>query len=251
MDTTDKPEKTDYYVYIYLDPRKPGTFIYEDLIYLFEPFYVGSGRGYRKYSHLYETDMKHKNKPKYNKIKKIKKLGLKLILIEIVSNLTKEKSLIIETNIITKIGRNNIKTGPLLNYKSSEEDCQYEYMKKFRGKGNPMYGKTIFDIWIKKYGETVAAKMIEEYKLKMKESSSGNKNGMYGILRYGEKNPNFGKGKCVLQCDSNDNVIKEWINVPEAARNLKPNKKIISVCGNIYGAIRKGTFAYKFKWKYK
>jgi len=65
----------DHYVYVYLDPRKSGNYVYDDLIFNAEPFYVGSGRGYRKRYHLYENDDNHKNKPKYFKIKKIKSLG--------------------------------------------------------------------------------------------------------------------------------------------------------------------------------
>jgi hypothetical protein len=31
----------DFYVYIWLDPRKPGKFVYRDLRLDHEPFYVG------------------------------------------------------------------------------------------------------------------------------------------------------------------------------------------------------------------
>ncbi len=36
-----------FYVYIYLDPRKPGNFVYGDFLFKFEPFYDGKGKGDR------------------------------------------------------------------------------------------------------------------------------------------------------------------------------------------------------------
>jgi len=36
-----------HYVYIYLDTRKPGNFIYDDMLFNFEPFYVGQGKNNR------------------------------------------------------------------------------------------------------------------------------------------------------------------------------------------------------------
>ena len=47
-----------YYVYIYLDPRKPGQFQYSGLnmCFLYEPFYIGKGSDKQMYSHLKETE---------------------------------------------------------------------------------------------------------------------------------------------------------------------------------------------------
>ena len=58
------------YVYIYLDPRKPGKFNYIGYNFEFEPFYVGKGTKSRIIRHLKEVD---RNPLKVNKISKIKK----------------------------------------------------------------------------------------------------------------------------------------------------------------------------------
>ncbi|MCX7593165.1 MAG: hypothetical protein N2235_05295 [Fischerella sp.] len=54
-----------FYLYFYLDPRKPGKFCFDDKIsFLFEPFYVGKGQGTRAYSHIKEINWKIYRKDK-------------------------------------------------------------------------------------------------------------------------------------------------------------------------------------------
>ena len=38
--------KNEFYVYCYMDPRKPGKYTYDglDICFLYEPFYIGSGK---------------------------------------------------------------------------------------------------------------------------------------------------------------------------------------------------------------
>ena len=47
--------KNIFYVYIYLDPRKRGKYIYEEFKFNYEPFYVGKGKGDQIKSHLNES----------------------------------------------------------------------------------------------------------------------------------------------------------------------------------------------------
>ncbi len=74
MENTNK-----FYVYIYLDPRKKGNFIYGEYEFNYEPFYVGKGSNNRCYNHLLKSNLNNKdNLFKSNKIKKIIKLGYDL-----------------------------------------------------------------------------------------------------------------------------------------------------------------------------
>lgn len=101
----------DYYVYVYLDPRKPGVFIYHDLEFNFEPFYVGKGTKNRSHSGIRDK----KKSLKVNKICSILKSGNFPIIIKIFENICNEESCKKEIETISKIGRMNINLGPLTN----------------------------------------------------------------------------------------------------------------------------------------
>lgn len=105
-----------YYVYIYLDPRKPGKFNYLSYSFDFEPFYVGKGTKSRIIRHLKEIN---RNPLKVNKIAKIKREGFEPIIIKLVDNLTDDEAVRIETSLIRSIGRIISKTGPLTNIPES------------------------------------------------------------------------------------------------------------------------------------
>lgn len=59
-----------------------------------------------------------------------------------------------------------------------------EYRKKISatssGKNNNMYGKSIYDVWLKKYGKEQADLKMQEFKRKQSFNNSGSKNNMYG-----------------------------------------------------------------------
>jgi hypothetical protein len=64
-------------------------------------------------------------------------------------------------------------------YKTDE--FRQKISKLFKGKNNPMFGKSVYNVWVKKYGLEVANKKLIDYKEKQ------------SLLSRGEKNPMFGK----------------------------------------------------------
>jgi len=165
------------YIYIYLDPRKPGLYKYSSYKFDYEPFYVGKGKG-RRFLQLSNGRSFHFK----NKINKIKIYGLNPIVIKLKENLSEEKSFILEYELINIIGRNDINKGPLINFTNggegtsgwipSEETKKLMSEKKkgkYSGKNSPHYGKH----------------HSEETKRKQSEKKIG---------KYlGKNNPNYGK----------------------------------------------------------
>lgn len=104
-----------FYNYVYLDTRKPGDYNYGDIHFDFEPFYIGKGKDDRCYSHLYEKEETTYNPHKVRIINKIKKQGLKPIILKIYENLEENTALENEKMLVKLIGKTNNKTGPLTN----------------------------------------------------------------------------------------------------------------------------------------
>jgi hypothetical protein len=101
-----------FYVYALLDPRKPGPFYYGHWKFSHEPLYVGEGKGERVYTHL---NGKSHNKHLKRVLKKLILQGLSAIVEMKSVRITKFEAAELEEKLIDKIGRKNIKTGPLLN----------------------------------------------------------------------------------------------------------------------------------------
>lgn len=135
----------DYYIYAYLDPRKPsqGEFSHE-------PFYIGLGHGNRLFAHIKESNKlplkisfhemkKHRiNMLKINKIRKILSVNLDPIIIKIEENLSRGEAKIREVLWISKLGRLIDCSGPLTNLTPGGE-CRVTSQV---GPFNSFYGKT-------------------------------------------------------------------------------------------------------------
>lgn len=105
-------EFTGFYVYVYLDPRKPGRFQYSDVSFLFEPFYVGKGSKGRLYSHL-------KRYPKGHRTAKIRRIraetGKDPFVVCLYPGGTEEEAFQLESRFVAEIGRDDLGTGTLVN----------------------------------------------------------------------------------------------------------------------------------------
>lgn len=106
-----------YYVYVYLNTLRPGNFNYENFLFDYEPFYVGKGKDDRMYHHLnkVKNTCKYKSNSKFSIIEECIKNNTDPIIIKLFDNLTEDDSLIKENEIIKKIGRLDLNTGPLTN----------------------------------------------------------------------------------------------------------------------------------------
>ena len=160
----EKLKRTGYYVYVYLDPRKKGSYTYDDIHLEYEPFYVGKGYGNRIKVHLYEYSLKQNNQ-KNNKIKKIINEGLEPIRIKLFIELTEIEALEKEIEVIEKIGLNvltNVTKGGRISYK---------YIKKHLNKGRKHSEETK-----NKISEKLKNRVItEEWKNKISNGSKGKK----------------------------------------------------------------------------
>jgi hypothetical protein len=63
-------------------------------------------------------------------------------------------------------------------YKTKEFKAKISKLSS--GSNNPMYGKSIYSVWFKKYGKEIADQKMVDYRKKQSELNSGEGNSMYG-----------------------------------------------------------------------
>ncbi len=115
----------EFYVYVYLDPRKPGNYEYESICFLYEPFYIGKGKGKRCYDHITNITDNDRNTIKVGKIKNILSEGVSPIILKHSQNIIESDAFVIEKKLISEIGTiaiiNGIKRGCLSNMTAGGE----------------------------------------------------------------------------------------------------------------------------------
>ena len=149
----------DFYVYIYLDSNKNGSYEYGDYCFLYEPFYVGKGCRRRMYHHVKHCESNNK---KNNRIRKLLNSNKPPFIFKVASNLSESEAFSLEMTLIQMIGRSDLNKGPLLNltdggegsfgYKHSEDakkrmkESRKKYISEnpeavIRGKAHYLYNK--------------------------------------------------------------------------------------------------------------
>jgi len=124
-------EKNRFYVYAYLDPRKPGKYKYGKYEFNYEPFYIGKGNGNRKDDHIHTNRKTSNINPlKNNKIKKILSLNMNPIIAEIKRKLSEKTAFDTEKKMIKIIGRICDKSGPLTNLNDGGKGSSGHKMSK-------------------------------------------------------------------------------------------------------------------------
>jgi len=264
-----------YYVYVLLDSSKMGDYIYQDIVFEYEPFYIGKGCGNRIKHTLYD-----KKAFKYSKIKNLKDKDIDIIAIKLLENLDNETAFENEKMLISKIGRRDLNKGPLVNMTDGGDGRLYSYPSaetKIKTKKTKKQNNKGFIL-----GSKHSIKTIE----KMKKAQSGSKNGFFGKehtnenkdiqsnLVSGYNHPFYKKthtddikiilkekrsnltddmlknackhfNKKISMYDLNFNYIKTFESVKQAADELDMNESIISKCcrGDIKNPTR-----YYFKY---
>jgi len=159
-----------YYVYIYTDPSQPFTGQYGDIVFQYEPFYVGLGKNNRYLSHLLTKNRKRDtNKHKVHKIEKLLAMGydLKQFIVMAEQGLTKQEAIYLEKFFIAQIGRRSEGTGSLVNLTAGGEG-------------------------------TVGFPITDAFREKIRKVQKGTKRSpetkeKFKLSKLGAKNPNYGK----------------------------------------------------------
>ena len=200
--------KDKYYVYIYLDPRISGTFVYDEITFEFEPFYVGKGSDSRCNTHLNEAYNILKNSHKCNLIRKIKhETGNDPIIFKIAENLLEDDAFDLEVNYISKIGRSCMDEGPLTN-KLEGGRCGLG-----SGTRHPLYGTHRPQHVKDKISNSLRGRHLsEETKQKLRDN-------MVGVPKSKKHSANISKGKVGIATVHHNDIIRKKIG--DAQRGIK------------------------------
>ena len=263
-----------YYVYAFLDMKKPGNFTYlgVEFVFDYEPFYIGKGNQGR-----INTSICRGSQFKMNKIRKVSPKNVKII--KLFEDIENREALDIEIDLISKIGRRDLSKGPLVNLTdggdgrlesphSEEVKMKISRTKKMQGLSIPHTDETKEILRIKNLGEKnpmFGKQHTEEVKEKHSLRVSGINHPMFGKkhtedtikkIKTGrsqsvdqEKSNRISKefnSKSVIQLTLDGEFIKEYESIKVASIETGLSESIIGK--TCRGVIKKpGSFLFRFK----
>ena len=199
-----------YYIYVYLDTRKKGSYSFGNFHFEYEPFYIGKGVNERYLTHLKVANgsRKGKNNLIIAKIRSILNDGFEPTIIKIIEGLTKENYDSYEILTIKIIGKSCDGLGPLLNT-TNGGDGGVTWIGEHHNKG-------------KKLEEIVGDERSIELKQKLSEKASkrvGTLNSNFG--NRGELNPMFGIKRSVDTVEKiREKTLEQFSNYSEGEINF-------------------------------
>lgn len=260
-----------YYVYVYMDPRIPGKFIFGELEFEFQPIYVGKGTKDRVKRHL--SLYKERKTHFHNKLALIIKEGHQPSYKIVKENLSEEESFKEERRIISIIGRQD--NGGMLTNLTNGGDGQSGLKHKEESKikiSNSLKNNIEFQKYMKseEFSKKISVGLIghkgygkgvprtEEVKNKIKESlknrpgrkhTESSKEKM-SLNNSGKNNPNskvyiIKKDEEILEFETRKDLY-DYIESYNTENNLLgPNR--VSVEGIIYKGKSKNFFLVEIK----
>lgn len=118
-------------------------------------------------------------------------------ILQIMSNSNEKERVGVEVNYILKHKSNDLNYGYNINIG-----------KAMFNKKNPMYNKTVYDVWVDKFGEERAIELEEKRRRKLSQSLAGTNNPMYGKKQSEESNRKNSESQKVLSTEKELEVIK-------------------------------------------
>ena len=171
-----------FYVYVYLDPTKPGDYNYGKYHFDYNPFYVGKGSNGRFKDHLKDVCQENnKNEHFINTIKKIKRVCNTIpIIVKYQEMLLEQDSFDLEIKMIATIGRYDLKRGPLCNLTDGGEGSSgYKHTEETKRKISESEKGKIFSVKVRRKisitKKSQNIKMSDETKEKIRKARTGMK----------------------------------------------------------------------------
>lgn len=172
---SDSPE---FYVYVLLDPRKPGPFEYEVIgtgkrvRFSYQPFYIGKGKGRRELDHVIEARNGGRNR-KCTTIRKLLRLGLEPIVIRVSDNHREIDALACE-HLLIKSVRRLCDGGPLTNVSlGGQSSAGYKHTEGFKSYISKLHSGRALTEGHKVSEAKKGVPLTEKHKKALSEAKSG------------------------------------------------------------------------------